>query len=122
MRRLRIYPHTNCHYSLKLKKRNWCGGVVLFLVFFFTGCVSLPRPYQVPPVGGVYHIVDSGQTLYRIAKVYNVDLEEIMRANNIRDPRHLGVGQELLIPGARTPLYVEPYKPQVPQSIKQLDI
>jgi N-acetylmuramoyl-L-alanine amidase len=101
MRRLRIY-------------------LVLFLALFFTGCVSVPRPYQMPLVGGVYHIVDSGQTLYRIAKVYNVDLKEIMRANNIQDPRHLGVGQELFIPGVRTPLYVEPYKPRVPQSIRQL--
>lgn len=93
---------------------------VLFLVFLFTGCVSVPRPSQVPPAGGVYHIVDSGQTLYRIAKVYNVGVEEIMRANNIQDPRHLGVGQELLIPGAGKSLFVEPYKLRARQPIKQL--
>jgi len=74
----------------------------------------------VPPVGGVYHIVDSGQTLYSIAKVYNADLKEIMRINNIQDPRHLGVGQELFIPRAGASLYVEPYRPQFPQSISQL--
>jgi LysM repeat protein len=101
MRRLRIY-------------------LVLSLAFFFTGCVSVPRPYQMPQAGGVYHIVDSGQTLYRIAKVYNANLKEIMRVNNIVDPRYLGVGQELFIPGARMPLYVEPYKSKFPQPIKRL--
>jgi LysM repeat protein len=94
--------------------------LVLFLAIYFSGCVSAPRPYQMPQAGGVYHIVDSGQTLYRIAKVYNADLKEIMRVNNIRDPRHLGVGRELFIPGARTPRYVEPYKSAAPQSIAQL--
>ncbi len=76
------------------------GSVLLLSVFLFSGCVSVPRPPQAPLVGGVYHIVDSGQTLYRIAQVYNVDLKEIMRVNNIIDPRQLGVGQELFIPGA----------------------
>lgn len=94
--------------------------LVLPLVVFFTGCVSVPRPYQMPQVGGVYHVVGSGQTLYRIAKVYNADLNEIMRLNDIRDPRHLGVGQELFIPGASRRLYVEPYRPETPQSIRQL--
>jgi LysM repeat protein len=101
MRGLRIYP-------------------ILVLAFFFAGCVSLSGPYQAPPVGGVYHVVGSGQTLYRIARVYNADLQEIMRVNNIRDPRHLGVGQELFIPGAKTPLYIEPYRPKQPQSIREL--
>lgn len=94
--------------------------LVLSATFLFTGCVSVPGPYQMPQVGGVYHIVGSGETLYRIAKVYNADLKEIMRVNHIVDPRYLGVGQELFIPGAKTQLYVEPYKTSFPQSISQL--
>lgn len=93
---------------------------ILFLVLFFAGCASVPRPAQVSGRVGVYHIVDRGETLYRIAKFYNVGLEEIMRANNIRDPRQLGVGQELFIPRAKTALSIESYKPRVAQSIAEL--
>ena len=101
MRRLRIYT-------------------VLLLAFYLSGCVSVPQQARMPQAGGVYHIVDSGQTLYRIAKAYNVDLKELMRVNNIQDPRHLGVGQRLFIPGVSAPLYVGSYKSETPQSIAQL--
>jgi len=79
-------------------------------------------PRAVTPVTppGLYHIVGSGQTLYRIAKTYGVDLEEIIRINNIQDPSRIGVGERIFIPGAKTPLYVEPYKPAISLPIENI--
>ncbi len=57
-------------------------------------------------VAGVVHVVRRGQTLYRIARVYGVEPDELMKANGISDPRTLEVGQELFVPGARRVLDV----------------
>jgi len=64
--------------------------------------------------------VGSGQTLYRIAQTYNVDIQEIIRINHIQDPNRLGVGQELFIPRAIAPLSVEPYRPSAPENIEKI--
>lgn len=87
--------------------------------FFLGGCVSLPQPKVVQPKG-IYHIVGSGQTLWRIAKTYNVDINEIMRANRITDPTQIGVGQPIFIPRAKIPLPVEPFRPTTQEAIAKL--
>ena len=70
-------------------------------------------PYQpsVIPPPGIYHIVGSGQNLFRIAQAYGVDIKEIIRANGLRDPNQIGVGERLLIPGVSASLRVESYRP-----------
>ncbi len=92
------------------------------MILFISGCVTMPR--QIPPTrvspDGIYHIVGSGQTLYRIAKTYNVDLQEIMRANRITDPTQIGVGQQLFIPGAKSSLRIEPYRPITQEAAEKL--
>ncbi|HEX9778903.1 MAG TPA: M23 family metallopeptidase [Geopsychrobacteraceae bacterium] len=50
--------------------------------------------------GGVYHRVESGQTLYRISRVYELDEIYLARVNGISDPTQLQVGTRLYIPGA----------------------
>jgi murein DD-endopeptidase MepM/ murein hydrolase activator NlpD len=57
---------------------------------------------QVAPLPGVYHLVEKGQTLWRIAKTYDVDLEELARINRITDTSSIEVGQILLIPNRKT--------------------
>lgn len=57
----------------------------------------------------VLHVVEAGQTLWRIAKVYGVALETLARVNGIDDAASLQIGQELWIPGARARLDVPPY-------------
>jgi LysM repeat protein len=102
-----------------LKRINYL--VYFFLFFLSAGCVTVPR--QIAPQAGpfgVYHIVGSGQTLWRIAKTYGVDIKEIMRSNRITDPNQLGVGQELFIPGARTLQSIERYKPAISESIEKI--
>jgi LysM repeat protein len=71
------------------------------LVCLNAGCATAP-PKAVQPAlilpSGACHIVVKGQTLWRIAKIYNVDLQELMRANGITDASSLTVGQRLTIP------------------------
>jgi murein DD-endopeptidase MepM/ murein hydrolase activator NlpD len=49
---------------------------------------------------GIYHRVEKGQTLYRIAKTYGIEPRELLESNGIEDPRELRTGQLLWIPGA----------------------
>src|SRR3989338_4936683 len=93
--------------------------VFLYLALFISGCVTVPRQPIVQPYG-IYHIVERGQTLYRIAKTYNMDVSEIMRVNRIADPTQIDIGQRLFIPGVRSPLPVETYKPVSRDAVKKL--
>ena len=49
---------------------------------------------------GFYHLVQRGQTLYSLARLYGVPLQELMRVNGLHDPRSLAAGKPILIPGA----------------------
>ena len=53
-----------------------------------------------PQQPGIYHKVRSGQTLWRIAKVYNISIDDIVRSNRIPDVAHIEQGQFIFIPGA----------------------
>ena len=57
-------------------------------LFFLTGC-SISY--------GVYHKVDKGQTLYRIAKTYDVDIQDLAEFNDITDVTEIKEGQRLFI-------------------------
>jgi lipoprotein NlpD len=49
---------------------------------------------------GVYHTVQPGQTLYRIARTYKVEESRLASVNNIKDPKQLKANQRIFIPGA----------------------
>lgn len=74
------------------------------MVIGIAGCVTVP-PYSgpaLPPlaqgVGGVQHRVEAGQTLWRISKLYDVDIDDIIRLNHISEDAAIEIGQILLIP------------------------
>ncbi len=48
---------------------------------------------------GIYHTVKPGQTLYRIAKIYEIDEARLASINRIKDPKQLKASQKLFIPG-----------------------
>ena len=48
----------------------------------------------------VFHEVAPGETLWRISKMYDVDMETIISANALRDPSKLEKGERLRIPNA----------------------
>jgi LysM repeat protein len=45
------------------------------------------------------YVVQSGDTLWKIAKKYNTTMQEIVRVNQIEDPNVIKVSQKLIIPG-----------------------
>jgi murein DD-endopeptidase MepM/ murein hydrolase activator NlpD len=55
---------------------------------------------QIRPVRAVYHEVQRGQTLWSIARKYNVDMNVLARVNKLPDASMLQIGQRLYIPGA----------------------
>ena len=44
------------------------------------------------------HTISSGDTLYRIARKYNVSVDSLLKLNPGVDPRTLGIGKTLLLP------------------------
>lgn len=58
------------------------------------GASGTPRPAT-----GATYTVQAGDTPGGIANRFGVSTEELMRVNNISDPRRMRVGQELRIPG-----------------------
>ncbi len=71
------------------------------------GCATPPyvKPPLVQPPGmtGTYHKVIKGQTLWKVSKIYGVDLEELARVNRITDTTAIEVGQQIFIPNRTTP-------------------
>lgn len=46
---------------------------------------------------GDHHIVKQGETLYSISKAYNIDMDQIIKVNNLEKPYNLSLGQKLLL-------------------------
>ena len=94
-------------------------GLLCLAPCFFNGCARVPKhahqaPFLPPPSfeGRLTHVVERGETLYRIAKNYHAEMSQLMRVNNIYNPTQLEVGQRLLIPQAAAPPFiVTPYEP-----------
>jgi murein DD-endopeptidase MepM/ murein hydrolase activator NlpD len=79
-----------------LARARWaasCAGLLLTLA----GCRSLPVD------AGVTHVVQPGETVYRISRYYEVPIENVIRANQVADVTDVAVGTKLFIPAARRP-------------------
>lgn len=75
----------------------------IFSLLVLSGCATSPYVAPVaskPPLDlpGIYHKVEKGQTLWRISRIYGVDLQELTRVNRITDSTSIEVGQRILIP------------------------
>ncbi len=73
--------------------------LVILMALLLTGCggsgyVMVPTP-RVP---GLYHKIRKGETLWRISKIYGIDLKTIASANKLPDKQKIYVGQLLFIP------------------------
>ncbi|NQT90502.1 MAG: peptidoglycan DD-metalloendopeptidase family protein [Candidatus Omnitrophica bacterium] len=79
---------------------------MIILLCVLIGCAATSsqvistRPMPSPYRQGVYHTVLRGQTMWRIAKAYNVDISDIVETNRIYDSSKIDVGQRIFIPGA----------------------
>jgi len=47
---------------------------------------------------GRYHVLQKGETLYGIARQYNVKAKKIIEANQFKDPNRLSIGTKVYIP------------------------
>ena len=60
--------------------------------------VSSPATSQQPTTqSGNYHIVKSGDTLYKISRMYNISVEKILQLNHMRETDMLSIGQKIRI-------------------------
>jgi LysM repeat protein len=69
-----------------------------------TATVQTPVPTTGPrskqqPDGSVWHVVQSGDTLFIIAIEYGVTVDQVMQLNHLRSGDYLRVGQELMVKG-----------------------
>ncbi len=82
------------------------------ILFSVSACVAAlsgcaPTPYIAQPakprfdMPGIYHRVEKKETLWRISKMYSVDLEELVKINRIQDATSIEVGQLIFIPGLK---------------------
>ncbi|MDP2928105.1 MAG: LysM peptidoglycan-binding domain-containing M23 family metallopeptidase [Candidatus Omnitrophota bacterium] len=78
--------------------------ILILAILGIAGCATVP-PYTGPTlpvsaqgVPGVRHRIEAGQTLWRISKLYDVDLDDIIRLNHISEVAAIEIGQVLLIP------------------------
>ncbi|MBI5067210.1 MAG: peptidoglycan DD-metalloendopeptidase family protein [Deltaproteobacteria bacterium] len=62
-----------------------------------------PEPHIEPELLGAIHVVKQGETVYRIARTYGLEVRDLLEVNDLSDPRQLRVGMELFVPGARGP-------------------
>jgi murein DD-endopeptidase MepM/ murein hydrolase activator NlpD len=82
---------------------------IFLLIITLAGCASVPQKSKEPSYSyperktaikrGAYHKVKKGETLWRIAKLYGVDLAEIVSLNNLPDATRISAGQLIFIPG-----------------------
>jgi len=83
---------------------------LMFCVLALFGCATAPYAPSAPAtmgMPGIYHHVERGQTLWRISKIYDVDLDEIVRINRISEASNIEVGQLIFIPNRARPQYPE---------------
>lgn len=64
--------------------------------------LTIPGKTTAPPATSVKYTVKAGDTLYSIAKKYNVTVAALAKANNITNYSLIRVGQVLTIPGKTT--------------------
>ena len=55
-----------------------------------------------PPPGLTIHVVQRGETLFRIAQHYGLTVDELAHLNSLLDPNSIQVGQRLLVPAQAT--------------------
>lgn len=78
------------------------------LVALLGGCETLPEetrsptraslPQAIPALHGSYHIVQRGETLWRIAHSYGLEPAALAAANRLPNTSRVAVGQRLFIP------------------------
>jgi murein DD-endopeptidase MepM/ murein hydrolase activator NlpD len=86
---------------------NFCLLLLIALSLAGSACAAPPRPASQQKPKGATHVVQKGQTLFRISQAYDVPVAVLVEANRLRPSAPLRVGQRLFIPGAAAAKTVE---------------
>ncbi|ADM10192.1 putative lipoprotein [Parvularcula bermudensis HTCC2503] len=78
-----------------------------------------PVQSQMPSAAGGTVSVSAGDTVYALARRYNVAPGEIIAANNLTPPYRLDIGQQLRVPGAPVQMAPPPQQMQAAVSAPQ---
>lgn len=74
---------------------------ILFLLLICLFIAACTAHFKEPaPAKGVYHRVKKGETLWRIAQSYDVNIQDLAEINNISDTGLIEAGSIIFIPGA----------------------
>ena len=87
--------------------------ILLIITFFLSGCATtshIPTDVGRHSLDGTYHEVRRGETLWNISKIYNINLERIIKSNRLPNASKIEVGQLIFIPGASATDYSETAK------------
>jgi murein DD-endopeptidase MepM/ murein hydrolase activator NlpD len=85
--------------------------LLLFSAFFLSSCATVEQPSlktapfaatPQAPAEGLRHVVAKGETLWRISKMYAVDIDTIVRANRIPESGTIILGETIVIPQNKT--------------------
>jgi murein DD-endopeptidase MepM/ murein hydrolase activator NlpD len=69
------------------------------MLLLLAGILWLPASAVAQESNGVtIHVVQRGETLYRIAQRYGLTVDDLVRLNGIANPNDIEVGQRLLVP------------------------
>jgi len=85
-----------------------------------TTLASAPAPSNTlvsVPSDAYVHVIESGESLYTVARRYNVTAQAIIQANGFSSPDKIYVGQKIVIPGKASTLAAMGPKPSATQAV-----
>ena len=72
------------------------------------------------PSDAYVHVIESGESLYTVARRYNVTAQAIIQANGFSSPDKIYVGQKIVIPGKASTLAALGPRPTATQTMQTL--
>ena len=75
--------------------------ILINFILVLSSCATAPTytaPTLPPGLPGIHHKVEGGQTLWQIARLYNIDIDTLINTNHISDAAKIETGQLILIP------------------------
>ncbi len=85
-------------------------SLIIIFLLGLSACATVEQPHATSAFNlpanqaqstSIEHIVAKGETLWRISKIYNTELEDIVRINALSDSSLIAYGQKIIIPNAQ---------------------
>ncbi|WP_078146071.1 LysM peptidoglycan-binding domain-containing protein [Exiguobacterium sp. HVEsp1] len=86
-------------YGVTVSALAAANNITNYSLIYVGQVLIIPTTTVTPPTTTVKYTVKSGDTLYKIATMYNTTVAKIAAANNITNVNSIYVGQVLVIPG-----------------------